>query len=230
MSSIDYLVEAFFNKASSANISPSEIVDFIRDTLIEPVREEMKIPSVPLSQNVLNGALVDQWSKIYSNGTPGIHQHSTCWHPLQDPSFPFLYLPGDDAYIGFSWEHGEDQPLSSPLTEEKLKSIDHLYLLSSPVDTYNSIPTYGDARQNVGNVRFTIVVFRKPELYLNQTHSSDPAANRSTTKLYPAISSLTPFGKYLADNGFGGSMMSNGELCLFHPVKHVLRTLWYEWK
>lgn len=184
---------------------------------------------------------INQWHGTLDGRTPGLYQPTyppemVAPHPCQDPSFPFIYDPSVDEYIGFRWDYGDVGPLTPPLTPEVLATMGGLYLSPGPTDYYCAHGGHWPAR-------FTVVGFKKPQYYRSLTSALDTNRMVQGCELTDAGEKSGDYMRYnlhpqaasLAAVGFGAILShaapntDPGELFLFDPKTQVTRTSWVQW-
>lgn len=176
------------------------------------------------------------WLNAHHGAIPGVYSKVGIPHPCQDPSFPFVYLPHTDEYVGFRWDYGDVGPMVPPLTADVLHKLPGLFLSPGPSEYFAAHGAGWDSR-------FTVVLFKLPQTYYSLQdslgaskllHAPNYDHNRETSGEYFATA-LHPNAKSFQDVGYEAlyTHEANGilpELFIFNPGLQITRTVWYEWK
>lgn len=149
-------------------------------------------------------------------------------HPNQDHSFPFLYNPCDDTYLGFRWDYEEEGPLIPPLTQEMLGLYNGLFLTTHPYHYHSPW-----VKQKS---RLTEVFFKHPKVLITncqkQFRSWIDVKKPEHTGL-PGLVSLHPSLQWYVDQGYNALMCLETEQCapeilLLNPQTLVTGAQWRE--
>lgn len=209
----------------------------VTDMFVEELDKAMLLLGNKRPDLIINQSLnqARDWENIHPGVLSGFYGQNHQPHPCQDQSFPFLYDPSLDEYIGFRWDYGDTSPLVPELTTEVIQSLSGLFLSPKPTDYYCAHGTW--------DARFTVVCFKKPRFYpamFGSVKSSkllkqapydvekERLGNYFPYELHPGAEPLRSVGYEAILTP--ADLQSPAELFLFNPKFQVTRTMWTEWK